>query len=59
MSDKTFITNAFSNYFLNVGKSLSKNIVSTDDSLSYVNSNLNTIVVPIVQDIEILNAMPL
>ena len=34
VSDKTFITNAFNNYFLNVGK--------TGDPLSYVNSNLTT-----------------
>ena len=59
MSDKTFITNAFNNYFLNVGKTLSKNIVSTGDPLSYVNSNLTTIFVPSIQQIEILNVMSL
>ena len=59
MSDKTFITNAFNNYFLNVGKTLSKNIVSTGDPLSYVNSNLTTIFVPSIQEIEILNVMSL
>ena len=36
VSDKTFITNAFSNYFLNVGITLSRNIVSTGDPLAYV-----------------------
>ena len=59
VSDKTFITNAFNNYFLNVGKTLSKNIVSTGDPLSYVNSNLTTIFVPSIQEIEILNVMSL
>ena len=55
VSDKTFITNAFNKYFLNVGITLSKNIVSTGDPLSYVNSNLTTIFVPSIQEIEILN----
>ena len=59
MSDKTFITNAFNNYFLNVGKTLSKNIVSTGDPLSYVNSNPTTIFVPSIQQIEIHNVMSL
>ena len=40
VSDKTFITNAFNNYFLNVGKTLYKIIVPTGDPLSYVNSIL-------------------
>ena len=57
VSDQICITNAFNNYFLNVCKTLSKNIVSTGDPLSYVNSNLTTIVVPIIQDNEILNVM--
>ena len=59
MSDKTCITNAFNNYFLNVGKTLSNNIVSTGDPLSYVNSNITTIFVPSIQQIEILNVMSL
>ena len=59
VSDKTFITNAFNNYFLNVGKTLSKIIVSTGDALSYVNSNLTTIFVPNIQEIEKLNVMSL
>ena len=59
MSDKTFITNAFNNYFLNVGKTLSKIIVSTGDPLSYVNSNLTTIFVPNIEEIEILHVMSL
>ena len=50
MSDKTYITNSFNNYFLNVDKTLSKNIVSTGDPLSYVNSNLTTIFVPSIQE---------
>ena len=52
-------TNAFNNYFLNVGKPFSKIIVSTGDPLSYVNSNLITIFVPSIQEIEILNVLSL
>ena len=59
MSDTTFITNASNNYSLNVGNTLSKNIVSTGDPVSYVNSNLTTICVPSIQEIEILNVMSL
>ena len=59
MSDKIFITNAFNNYFLNVGKTLSRNIVSTGDPISYINSNLTTIFVPSIQEIEILHVMSL
>ena len=59
MSDKTLITNTLNNYFLNVGKTLSKDIVSTGGPLSYVNSNLTTIFVPSIQEIEILNVMSL
>ena len=55
MSDKT----AFNNYFLNVGETLSKNIVSPGDPLSYVNSNLTTIFYPSIQEIEIFNVMSL
>ena len=36
---------------------LSKNIVSTGDPLSYVNSNLTTIFVSSIQEIELLNVM--
>ena len=53
------ITNAFNNDFLNVGKILYKNIVSTGDPLSYVNSNITNIFVPSIQEIEILNVMSL
>ena len=59
MSDKTFITNAFNNYFLSACKTLYKNIVSTGDPLSYVNSNITTIFVSSIQEIEILNVMSL
>ena len=38
-TDNNIIANAFNDYFVNVGKSLSANIVSTVDSLSYVESN--------------------
>ena len=49
VSDKTVITNALNNYFLNVGKTLSKIIVSTGDPLSYINRNHITILVPSIQ----------
>ena len=54
---QNFNTNVVNNYFLNVGKTLPDNIVSTGDPLSYVNGNFTTIFVPSIQEIEILNVM--
>ena len=47
-ADNNIIANAFNDYFVNVGKSLSANIVSTVDPLSYVDMCIECITDPLI-----------
>ena len=46
VSDETEIANGFNNYFVTVGKSLTKNTNSDVNPLDYIQSNSKSIVIP-------------
>ena len=45
-TDKNQIANSFNNYFLNIEKSISQQITSTINPLSYINTNIHSIYIP-------------
>ena len=55
ISDNETISNSFNNYFINVGSSLAKNIVSDINPLSYIQNNMHTIHVPEISENEIMS----
>ena len=57
LSDNKVIANSFNNYFINVGRSLAKNIHSNIDPLLYIESNIHTIHVPEISEHEIMSVI--
>ncbi len=55
VNDEYIISNAFNNYFVNVGKTLAKGIQSDLDPTSYIVRNIQSIVISFVSENEILN----
>ncbi len=54
ITDNSIISNAFNNYFINVGAALAKNITSQMDPLTFLSQNVNEIDTPVfsIYDIE-------
>ena len=56
-TDNNIIANAFNDYFVNVGKSLSANIISTVDPLSYVDMRIQCITDPLITVDDVLTVI--
>ena len=57
VSDETEIANGFNNYFVTVGKSLTKNTKSDANPLDYIQSNSKSIVIPDITVGDIINVI--
>ena len=57
LSDETEIANEFNNYFVTVGKSLTKNTNSDVNPLDYIQSNSKSIVIPDITVGDIINVI--
>ena len=55
--DPTQISNSFNNYFISVGSTLANNIHSTVNPLLYVDSNVNSIIMPEMSEEEITSVI--
>ena len=54
MSDKFTISNAFNNYFVEIGPQLERSINTTVNPLTYVKSSSNSMFMPYVEEHEII-----
>ena len=57
MTDSLNIANGFNNFFVSIGPKLATNLKSDIDSLSYVNYNINSIVVQEVSSNQVREAI--
>ena len=51
VNDSLEIANSFNTFFTSIGRSLAKNIQSTRDPISYIDTNINEIIIPEITDI--------